>query len=215
VLTYWDSLRYACCSVYHLSRNDHISISDSYQVGITAFAAGLIWRIDDKVLGPNEWNVRAILLTPHVVKVSSLDGREFLANSDLSKVQILGSGAILYSLTMFFAKLALFLLYYRIFARNRWTRIAIYLGIAFNGLFYLASCVALIVLCVPRRGESWTSIGYATRCTHAEAMGDVQGIFGLISDLYIFILPLPVLFSLQMTLRKKLGITAVFLTGLM
>lgn len=159
--------------------------------------------------------MRAILLTPHVVKVSSLHGRGFLSNSGLSKVQLFGSGAILYSLTMFFAKLALFLLYYRIFARNRWTRIAIYLGITINGGFYLASIVAILVLCVPRRGESWTSITYATRCTRAEVMGDVQGIFGLVSDLYIFILPLPVLYNLQMSLRKKLGITAVFLTGLM
>lgn len=116
---------------------------------------------------------------------------------------------------MFFAKLALFLMYYRIFALNRWTRIAIYFGIILNGLFYFASCIGLIILCIPRRSESWTSMTYATRCYHAEAMGDVQGIFGLVSDLYIFILPLPVLFRLQMSLKKKLGITAVFLTGLM
>ena len=116
---------------------------------------------------------------------------------------------------MFFAKLSLFLLYHRLFAVNRWTRIAIYFGVILNGLFYLASCIALIILCIPRRSESWTSPTYAARCYHAEAMGDVQGIFGLLSDIYIFILPLPVLFKLQMSLRKKLGITAVFLTGLM
>ena len=42
-----------------------------------------------------------------------------------------------------------------------------------------------------------------------------QGIYGLISDLYIFILPLPVLWGLQMSLRKKIAITAIFLAGLM
>ncbi|KAL2050957.1 hypothetical protein ABVK25_008856 [Lepraria finkii] len=114
---------------------------------------------------------------------------------------------------MFFAKLALFILYYRIFALNRWTKIAIYSGIILTGLFYLASSIALIVLCIPRRNESWTSMTNVTRCERAEVMGDVQGIFGLASDLYIFILPLPVLFRLQMSLKKKLGITAIFLTG--
>ena len=128
---------------------------------------------------------------------------------------MVGSGVILYSLVMFFAKLALFLFYHRIFALSRRTRIAIYLGITLNGLFYLASCIGIIVLCVPRRSESWTSMTFATRCHHSVAMGDIQGIFGLVSDLYIFILPLPVLFRLQMSLKKKLGITAVFLTGLM
>ena len=130
-------------------------------------------------------------------------------------MQVLGSGTILYSLTMFFAKLALFLLYYRIFALNRWTKIAIYFGVILTGLFYLTSSIVVIVLCIPRRNESWTSMTYVTRCDRAEVMGDVQGIFGLVSDLYIFILPLPVLFRLQMSLKKKLGITAIFLTGFM
>lgn len=116
---------------------------------------------------------------------------------------------------MFFAKLALFILYYRIFALNRWTKIAIYFGIILTGLFYLASSIVLVVLCIPRRNESWTSMTNVTRCEQAEVMGDVQGIFGLASDLYIFILPLPVLFRLQMSLKKKLGITAIFLTGFM
>ena len=45
-------------------------------------------------------------------------------------------------------------------------------------------------------------------------MGVIQGIFGLVTDLYIFILPLPMLWRLQMPLKRKLGITAIFLTGL-
>ena len=46
-------------------------------------------------------------------------------------------------------------------------------------------------------------------------MGIIQGVFGLLSDVYIFILPLPSLWGLQMRLRRKLGISAIFLTGLM
>lgn len=42
------------------------------------------------------------------------------SNLEMSKTQVLGSGAILYSLVTFFAKLALFLLYHRLFAANRW-----------------------------------------------------------------------------------------------
>ena len=139
----------------------------------------------------------------------------FFADHILCKMQVLGSGTILYSITMFCAKLALFLLYYRIFGLSRWTRIAIYFGIVFTGLYYLASIIVLIVLCIPRRNESWTANPYVARCERAEVMGDVQGIFGLVSDLFIFVLPLPVLFRLQMSLKKKVGITAIFCTGLM
>ena len=132
-----------------------------------------------------------------------------------SKMDILGSGTILYSLVMFFAKLALFLLYYWLFSVNRRTMIAIYCGIFVNGLFYLGSCIVLIVLCIPRRNESWISLSYGTRCYKAEIMGDVQGIFGLLSDIYLFVLPLPVLARLQMSPQKKVGIITVFSTGLM
>ena len=55
----------------------------------------------------------------------------------------------MYSLTMLFAKLALFLLYYRLFASHYWTKIAIYLGIITNGLWYIAFATIYLFLCVP------------------------------------------------------------------
>ena len=116
---------------------------------------------------------------------------------------------------MFFAKLALFLFYYRVFGIDRGTRIAIYLGIIIIALFYFSSIVALSVLCIPKRSESWTSLTYGTRCKRAVAMGNGHGVFGLISDVYIFILPLPVLLGLQMSLKRKLGVAAIFCTGLL
>ena len=116
---------------------------------------------------------------------------------------------------MFFAKLALLLLYYRMFSPNRWTKIAIYLGITINGLFYLTSSTAILILCIPRRGEAFGLWTYEMRCSRARSIGDVQGIFGLVSDLYTFILPLPVLCKLQISFKKKVGIIAIFLTGMM
>ena len=116
---------------------------------------------------------------------------------------------------MFFAKLALFLLYCRIFSLDHWTRIAIYFGITINGLYYLASSITSLILCIPRPGETWTSTRYTMRCARGTVMGEIQGIFGPVSDLYIFILPLPVLFKLQMSFKKKVGVIAIFLTGMM
>ena len=121
----------------------------------------------------------------------------------------------LYSLTMSFAKMALFLLYYRLFALDHWTRIAIYAGMGITSCFYLATFIVQLVLCIPRPQESWTSMTSVERCSRGEGLGDVHGIFGLVSDLYIFILPLPVLYRLQMSLKKKIGVIATFLTGLM
>ena len=111
--------------------------------------------------------------------------------------------------------MSLLLLYYRIFAIDRWTKIAIYFGSIVIGLFYLACILVVAALCIPRPGERWISVKYATRCERIGILGPILGIFGLVSDLYIYILPLPILFRLQMSLKKKLAIVPVFLTGLM
>lgn len=116
---------------------------------------------------------------------------------------------------MLFAKLALFILYHRLFAVSGKTRIAIYLGAGVNTIFYVTSAVVLLVYCTPRRGESYLSTKFASRCKSPTQLGLAQGAFGLISDLYIYILPLPVLWRLQMAFRKKLGVMAIFLTGSM
>ena len=55
---------------------------------------------------------------------------------------------------------------------------------------------------------------FEDRCRITVRVSIAHGWFGLLSDLYIFFLPLPVLWGLQMPLKKKLGVAAVFLTGL-
>lgn len=127
----------------------------------------------------------------------------------------MGAGIVVYSIAIFFAKLALFLLYLRIFALNRWTKIAIYIGISVSCLFYTSAIIADLILCIPRRGETWASPPFEVQCYPILSMTWAQGIYGLVSDLYIFILPLPVLWGLQMALRKKLAVTAIFFAGLM
>ena len=111
--------------------------------------------------------------------------------------------------------MALFLLYYRLFALDRWTKIATYSGMGVTSCFYLATFIVQLVLCIPRPRESWTSMTCVERCSRRHRLRDVHGVFGLVSDVYIFILPLPVIYRLQMSLKKKIGVTAMFLTGLM
>ena len=109
---------------------------------------------------------------------------------------------------MNFAKIALFLLYYRLFASHRRTKIAIYLGIVMNCLVYGTFAIPYCVLCIARLNRGWCG-RYAAR------EGYFQGAFNLASDLYTFLLPLPVLSSLHMPLGRKLGVAATFGTGLM
>ena len=132
-----------------------------------------------------------------------------------TQVLLITSGAYIYYLAILCAKLALFSLYLRLFAVNSGAKIAIYVGIIVNCLMYLTAVVADRVLCTPRSGDSWTSIKFVARCRISSKWSPISGIYGLISDIYIILLPQPILWRLQMPMRRKWGISAIFLTSLM
>lgn len=117
-----------------------------------------------------------------------------------------------YGLTIFFAKLSLFWLYFRIFSPNRRTRFLIYFGIASTFVIYAALTVYLGYLCIPRPGQSWLERS-SHQCRKTKVVYYIQGIFGVVSDIYLFILPVPVIWRLQLPLRKKVGICLIFATG--
>ena len=122
---------------------------------------------------------------------------------------------MVYGPVIFFAKLSLFLLYLRLFLPNQWTRILIYFGILATLLLYTATTVAFGVLCIPRPGESWVESGFSPRCRSSFVLTYIQGIFNVVSDLYLLILPIPVVWQLQMPSKKKIGVCAIFMTGIL
>lgn len=125
-------------------------------------------------------------------------------------------GELFYGPSIFFAKLSIFLLYLRTFYPSRWTRYLTYFGITVNLIVYSGTTIAFGALCVRRPGETWIQDQMTRRCSYnTRAVGYTQGIFGVISDLFIFILPLPVIWGLQMPTKRKVGVIAIFATGLL
>ena len=115
-------------------------------------------------------------------------------------------GAIVYCVTMCFAKLAIFMLYFRLYSTHLRTRIAIYIGIIVICTGYAAQILAFIIMCRAGKGA---------RCSDIIKMHYAGGAFATASDIYLFTLPLPVLWGLQMSRRRKLELMAVFLAGFM
>ena len=91
----------------------------------------------------------------------------------------------------------------------------VYTGIVVSGLYYAGQTLTFGITCVHRPGESWIDPSFKARCHQAIILKWTQGIFGLFSDIYIFILPFPLLWALQVPLRQRLGVLAVFATGLL
>lgn len=120
-----------------------------------------------------------------------------------------------YGLTIFFAKMSLLLLYLRIFSLQKGVRLAVYIGTAAMLIVYFGTVICNLILCVPRPGEAWTSKSEVARCEPSRIVGYVQGAFSIISDVYIFILPIPVIWHLHLSKRKRYGVIGVFSTGLL
>lgn len=113
----------------------------------------------------------------------------------------------------FFAKLSLFMLFYKLFKIQNFTRYAIIFGITISFIAYSSSLVACAITCAPRVGHPW-DIATATRCGHASQIrGFLFGITNLVLDIFLLILPILVIYPLPMSVKKKAGILAIFIFG--
>ena len=122
-------------------------------------------------------------------------------------------------------KLSLFMLLLELFGRLRWMRYMAITGMTVTGLFYGALMVLSALMCLPRdaAGPSQSASQLASsravesaNCTRILPLIRIAvGIVNITSDLYLILLPLPAVWSLRLPLRKKLGLSTIFLTGSM
>ena len=117
--------------------------------------------------------------------------------------------------SMFFAKASLLLLYLRIFGTKKIARYAIYFCLIFAFCQYSVNIPVEAYYCAPSAGKAWTLSNLLPKCEQSLYLALVQGPLNLILDLVIFVLPIPVVMGLQMSLRKRVAVLAVFFTGLL
>ncbi len=114
-----------------------------------------------------------------------------------------------------FIKFALFLLILRLFSSLRWLRILVHLGATFNILLYFSASIALIVLGSPRHGKNYLEVLEGPAGAHCKTLVIVQGVVNVASDFYLLVVPLPAVWNLKLPLKKRVGILAIFGTGLL
>ena len=134
----------------------------------------------------------------------------------LGQLSLINEGV--YGPSMWLIKLSLFVLYLEVFGLLKWLRYSAYAGMVLTGIAYFVIMIRFIVLCEPTNGHSrsaYLSVLTSPKCTSTHALILWQGILNVVSDLYLIALPFPALWSMQMPLRKKLGVAAVISTGLM
>lgn len=115
---------------------------------------------------------------------------------------------------MWAAKAAILSLYIRVFGSVKWLQFTSYFLIALMALFYGSNIVIAAVYCVPHKGETWDGAAFQ-RCTKSAWSAVMIGVFAVVADLVIFLLPFPIVLGLRLNPAKKLGLVLVFLTAFM
>lgn len=126
--------------------------------------------------------------------------------------------AITYAVTMTFVKLSILLQYLRVFVPFREGSLplftAIHACIWGTVIFYLLEIFTLIFQCNPRE-KIWNPLITTGHCLNSIALYQASGVFNVLSDFAILTLPLPTVWNLQMSLRRRLLLMGVFATGLL
>ena len=119
---------------------------------------------------------------------------------------------IVYGPIVFVIKLAILLLYMRLFKPIKRTFIALQLTVWLNLLAYTIGLFIEVFQCKPFTKIWWPLM--PGRCLDQKAVQLASSSFNIISDFVILILPMISVWSLKMSRRKQLGLCFVFAIGL-
>ncbi|KAI1312745.1 hypothetical protein F5Y03DRAFT_197702 [Xylaria venustula] len=180
---------------------------------VIAYSAVVFTKLGNP-LGPHQWDVRLINIGAPLL-LSSL-----VATS-------------LYFLASLLTKTTLLVLYLRIFRPSRSARVLIWTSIAIVILFYTISFLVDAATCGPDiRGADFphdVSLANITQITNDYSSSQLKSgcaepqiitsatvsVFCVITDFYVLAVPIGLMLSVRLPPRQKIGVCAIFLTGLL
>ena len=124
--------------------------------------------------------------------------------------------SIFYFPTIFLAKLSVLLLYLELFMIKKQARIMVAVGLTISTLHCLAGIVGNAILCVPKPGVPWEIADDTYNCiVVSDLFSIIMGAISVFSDIYVICIPIPVVWQLQLPTRKRIGISVIFITGVL
>lgn len=110
--------------------------------------------------------------------------------------------------------MSFFLFYIQISRPMKWLRYASYAGAAVNVVFYVTMVIVTIAVTCPIAGQPVELQIQSSRPRNGVKSFIPVSVMNLILDVYILVLPIAGVSKLQLPLRRKIGVMAMFLTGL-
>lgn len=85
----------------------------------------------------------------------------------------------------------------------------------FLTLFYCGTFSSIAVLVIPKPQQSLLAASISADAAKSLPLILAQSAMSVATDVEIFCLPIPVVWKLQLPLRKRIWILAIFMTGLL
>lgn len=110
-------------------------------------------------------------------------------------------------------KISLFLQYYALFKVVRYVKISIVLGASISAVFYITVSIVAFILTSPWPGEDFVETITTPHYLKFAEFSIPIGVIGTVLDCVLLVLPLPAIWQLHLSSKKKLGIALIFMTG--
>lgn len=120
------------------------------------------------------------------------------------------------NLGIMFIKTSLLIFYLHVFKPVTWARIAIWSGLIAVLIFYITCDAVLLGFCISRSGRTWMGLTITGSCVEVEVKTALAaGWFGTLIDFYVLAIPIRLISGLMLNKRRKIGVLAIFMTGLL
>ena len=151
----------------------------------------------------------AIQLAGERIQLPDINFRHILT----SEYQWSNYGDMVYSISLAFTKISILLLVLRIFLsvqRDKFWWLTQFL-IVVNSIFYTIFFFVPVFLCFPR-AKIWTP-DMPGHCLKIEILYLASASFNMISDIAMLSVPIYLIWNLQMSTQRKIGVSLIFGTG--
>ena len=146
--------------------------------------------------------------------VSTTTAEVNLRNTHFSDwTQLIIIGNILYLVSLVLTKVSILLFYRRLFNISKWFRWTVHGAITFVIGYCAGAVFAIIFECSPPAATWNIMLRLTSHCADIVHINTVIGVFNIFSDFFILLLPLPMLWKLQMPTSKKLGLMVILTSG--
>lgn len=123
---------------------------------------------------------------------------------------------ILYICSSAAVRVSIFILYLRLFGHVCIIRTSIWTGLSITIAAYTAFLISHLYYCTPRAADGGWSLQAYERCADPDISTSIaQAVFGSAADAFMLLLPIVQVMRLNMPMRRRIGIAAIFMTGLL